>query len=170
MIVALVSFLTQEQVLIVSTSAEIDIDRTEQQITITQNNLFSIEGYREETKKGLDSLMKINSLLPELAPLRLTSKEFYEQDGALNAVLVLEYDNLKDLRKMSVYADQQGNLSYPYMPDFEYTMQTGRIEDRHVRFDEGQDVKFKMERKNMNMPGTYSLLEDWKALEKANDK
>ncbi|CAN0585953.1 unnamed protein product, partial [Ectocarpus sp. 12 AP-2014] len=60
--VALVSFLTQEQLFIVSESAEIRIDKTEQQIQIIQNNLFSIEGYNEETKNGLDTLMQINTL------------------------------------------------------------------------------------------------------------
>jgi hypothetical protein len=170
LVVALVSFLTQEQLFIVSESAEIHIDKTEQQIRIIQNNLFSIEGYNEETKNGLDTLMQINTLREDMAPLRLLSKEFYEEDGMLNAIMILEYDNITDLRKLSVYADEEGNLSYPYMPDFEYIMKTGRIENRYVRFDDGQDVKFKMERKGMKIPGTYSLLEDWKELENTNNK
>lgn len=164
LVLALVSFLSQENLPIVAKSAEINIDRTNQQITIKQNDLFSLEPYRDMARTGLDSLLKVQSLRADMAPLRLINTSFYEEEGKLNAVLQLQYDALKDLRNMSFFADEEGNLSYAYMEDFEYGLQTGRIDGRYVRFDNSSDVKFKMERKGQYPEGIYSLLDDWKAL------
>lgn len=164
LIVALVSFLSQENLPIVAKSAEIHIDRINKQVTIEQQDLISMEQYRDMAKAGLDSLMRTQSLREDMAPLRLVSKRFYEDKGRLNAVLYLQYDDLKDLRNMSFYADDTGGLSYAYMESFEYGLQTGRIDGRDVRFDQGQDVKFKMESKQEYPDGTYSLLEDWYAI------
>lgn len=164
LIVALVSFLSQENLPIAAKSAEIHIDRENRQITIKQNDLISIEQYKDLAKAGLDSLMRANSLVAEMAPLRLAYTNFYETDGKLNATMYLQYDDIKDLRKMSFYADAAGNLSYPYMDDFEYGLQTGRIDERYVRFEEGSDVKFKMQGKQEYPDGMYSLLDDWKSI------
>lgn len=164
LVMALVSFLSQEQLPIVAKSAEIHIDRTNQQVVIKQYDLFSVAPYRDMAKAGLDSLMQAQKLRSDMAPLRLVSKNFYEEDGKLNAKLHLQYDDLKDLREMSFYADDEGNLSYSYMDDFEYSLQTGSIDGSHVRFHTGQDVKFKMGRKGEYPEGIYSLLDDWKAL------
>ena len=168
LIVALVSFLSQENLPIAAKSAEVHIDRTNRQVTIKQYDLVSVEQYRELAKAGLDSLMQARNLIEDMGPLRLTHTSFYEEEDKLNATLYLQYDELKDLRKMSFYADAEDNLSYPYMDSFTYDLQTGRIDGRHVRFDQGQDVKFKMESKQELPDVTYSLLDDWKALIASN--
>lgn len=164
LIVALVSFLSQENIPITAKSAEIHIDRTNRQVTIKQYDLISVEQYRELAKVGLDSLMQVQSLREDMAPLRLTHTSFYEEDDKLNAVLYLQYEDVKDLRKMSFYSDPEENLSYPYMDSFEYDLRTGRVDGRNVRFDQGQDVKFKMEAKQAYPETIYGLLDDWKAL------
>jgi hypothetical protein len=163
-LVALVSFLSQENLPIAAKSAEIHIDRQNRQIRIQQHDLISAEPYKDIAKAGLDSLMCAKSLVPDMAPLRLTHTNFYEEEGNLNATLFLQYDDEKELRKMSFYADDKGNLSYPYMDAFEYNLQTGRIDERYVRFGQGTDVKFKMQGKQSFPEGTYSLLDDWKSI------
>ena len=168
LVVALVSFLSPEYVPIVAKSAEIHIDRKNRQVTITQNDLFSVEEYREAAKTGLDFLMRQTTLRPEMAPLHLVSTNFYEEDGKLNAILHLQYDDLEDLRKMSFYADNRGTLSYSYLDDFEYGLQTGRIDDKYVCFDNDFDVNFRMERKGAYPKEIFSLLEDWKEIVASN--
>lgn len=164
LIVALVSFLTQENIPITAKSAEIHIDRANRQISIKQQDLISVSQYKDLAKTGLDSLIRAKSLVADMAPLRLTHTSFYEENGKLNATLYLQYDGIKDLRKMSFYADEEGNLSYPYMDDLDYVLQTGRIDGRYVRFDSGADVKFKMQTKREYPEGVYSLLDDWKSI------
>lgn len=163
LLVALVSFLSQENLPIAAKSAEIHIDRQNRQIRIQQHDLISVEQYKDIAKAGLDSLMCAKTLVADMAPLRLTHTSFYEEEGNLNATLFLQYDDEKELRKMSFYADDKGNLSYPYMDSFEYNLQTSRIDERYVRFEQGADVKFKMQGKQSFPEGTYSLLDDWKS-------
>lgn len=168
LVMALVSFLSQEQIPIVAKSAEIHIDREYQQITITQRDLFSVEPYRDLAKAGLDTLMKTRSLREDMSPLRLVSTNFYEEEGKLNAVLQLQYDDLKDLSKMSFYADEKENLSYPYITGFRYGLKTGRVDDKHIRFSAEEDVSFHMVSEEIPTEDTYSLLDDWKALTASN--
>ncbi|MFS4416641.1 hypothetical protein [Maribacter sp. 2307ULW6-5] len=167
LLLALVSFLSNDNLPITARSAEIHIDRANRQVTIKQLDLVSVEQYRDVAKVALDSLMQAQTLREDMAPLRLAHTSFYEEEGTLNAVLYLQYEDIKDLRKMSFYADTEENLSYPYMKDFVYELQTGRIDGRHVRFDQGQDVKFRMEGKQAFPDGIYSLLDDWNAIKAA---
>lgn len=165
LVLALVSFLSQENLPIAAKSAEINIDRGNKQVMITQYDIYSLEGYRDLAAIGLDSLMRATVLTNDLAPLKLVSKHFSEKDGKLNAVLYLQYEDIKDLRKVSFYSDEQGNLSYPYMESYNYGLETGKVAKRYVRFDASDDVKFTMEAKEKSLPEMYSLLDDWKKLE-----
>ncbi|QLG46007.1 hypothetical protein [Costertonia aggregata] len=163
---ALVSFLSQEDIPIAAKSAEIDINTTTKQITIHQNDIYSLDPYKEQAKAGLDSLMRTTALVEGLFPIKMTSKHIYEEDGKLYAVLYLNYEDVKDLRKISFHSDANGSLSYPYMESYEYELQTGRKDGRYIRFDTNTGVKFKMKRKELLFDGIYSLSKDWKALEK----
>lgn len=165
LVFALVSFLSTEDIPIGAKSAEIEINTTTKQITLYQYDIYSLEQYREQAKSGLDSLLRTYTLNSDLWPLTMTSKHFFEEDGKLNAILYLQYKDLKDLRKISFYADEEENLSYPYVKEYQYDLQTGRIDGRYVRFDTEQEVKFQMKRKEYPFQGMYSLLEDWKVLE-----
>ncbi len=165
LVFALVSFLSTEDIPIGAKSAEIEINTQTKQIVLRQQDIYSLEQYRNEAKSGLDSLLRTQMLNADLGSLAMTSKHFFEEDGKLNAILYLQYKDIKDLRKISFYADGEGNLSYPYMKDYQYDLQTGRIDGRYLRFDAGQEVKFQMKRKEYPFQGMYSLLEDWKELE-----
>ena len=165
LVFALVSFLSQEDIPIGSKSAEIEINTITKEVILHQKDIYSLEQYKEQAKDGLDSLMRAANLVGDLSPLELTSKHFYEAEGKLNATLQLRYGELEDLRKISFYTDTKGNLSYPYMEGYQYDLQTGRIDERYVRFDANTVVKFKMQRKELRFDGINSLLEDWKALE-----
>ncbi len=165
LIFALVSFFSQENLPIAAKSAEIHIDVVNKQIALYQYDIYSLEQYKEEARKGLNTLMSTTVLHPDLRMLKLANKHFYEEDGKLNVVLHLQYDAIKDLRKISFYLNEEGILSYPYMTEYEYGLQTGNIDNRYVRFKADTNVKFSMQRKEYPFEGMYSLLDDWKMLE-----
>ncbi|MFK7813078.1 MAG: hypothetical protein AB8B59_11325 [Maribacter sp.] len=165
LVFAFVSFLSTEEIPIVAKSAEIVINRKTKQIRLHQYDLHSVEQYRELAKIGLDTLIRTMTLNEELSPISMTSKHLYEEDGKLNAIMYLQYKDEKDLRKISFYADEEGRLSYPFMKDFEYSLETGSADERYVRFEANSDVKFAMQREPKSLEGVYSLAEDWKALE-----
>lgn len=165
LVFALASFLSTEDIPIGSKLAEIDINVKTKQIRLHQYDIYSLEQYNENARAGLDTLMRKNNVIQDLSPISMTSKHIYEENGKLNAILYLQYKDLKDLRKISFYADETGNLSYPYLEDYQYDLSTGRIDGRYVRFDADQNVQFRMGRKDYPFKGIYSLTEEWKQLE-----
>ncbi|KPM32521.1 Hypothetical protein I595_939 [Croceitalea dokdonensis DOKDO 023] len=165
LVYAFVSFLSQEQLPIAATSAEIEINRETRQIRLHQYDLHCTEPYAELAKAGLDSLMRTHTLNADLAPISMTSKHMYEDEGKLNAILYLHYKDDKDLRKISFYADAEGRLSYPYIHQYNYDLEQGRIDGRYIRFDAQNTVKFTMRQKGDLSRKTYSLANAWKALE-----
>ncbi len=166
LVFALVSFFSQENVPVAAKSAAIKIDVVNKQIELHQYDIYSLMDYKEEADKGLEVLMAARALYPDLSKLRLASNFFYEAEGKLNAIFYLQYDDLKDLRAISFYSDVDGNLSYPFIKEYEYRTTTGQIEGRYLRFDGGRDVAFTMQRKEYPFEGMYSMLEVWKTLEK----
>ncbi|TMM58158.1 hypothetical protein FEE95_01650 [Maribacter algarum] len=165
LVFALVSFLSTEDIPIGSKLAEIDINVKTKQIRLHQYDIYSLEQYKENAKAGLDTLMRTNDVIQDLSPISMTSKHIYEEDGKLNAILYLQYQDLKDLRKISFYADEAGNLSYPYLEDYRYDLSAGRIDGRYVHFDANQNVQFRMGRKEYLFKGMYNLAGEWKQLE-----
>ncbi len=134
LVFALVSFLSTEDIPIGAKSARIEIDTKSKQIRLYQYDLYSLEQYSAIAKAGMDTLLRTQNLVEDLSPLKLTSKHFYEEDGKLNAILYLQYQDLKDLRKISFYADEEGNISYPYLEDYQYNLETGKADGRYIRF------------------------------------
>lgn len=165
LVYALVSFLSQDNIPIVATSAEIEINIGTKQISLHQYDIYSLEQYKDVAKAGLDTLMRIENVIDDLSPIFMTSKYIYVEDGKLNATLHLQYKDLKDLRKISIYADEEGNLSYPYLENYNYDLKTGSIDGRYVRFDVGEDIRFTMNQKEESPKEAYSLAKDWKVLE-----
>ncbi|WP_430907688.1 hypothetical protein [Maribacter sp. 2-571] len=167
LVFALVSFLSQEDHPIGAKSAEIYVNRQTKQIRLCQYDLYSLEQYRDRAKTALDILMRTTQLVPQLSPIRMTSKTFYEDDGKLNAILYLDYKNERDLRNISIYADSIGNWSYPHLEEYGYSLKTGSPDERYVRFSPEEDLHFTMERKEYLFDGMYSLLEAYEQLRAA---
>lgn len=164
LVFALMSFLSNENLPIAAKTAEIEIDQQAKQIRLHQYDVYSLEQYKDAARVGLDSLMRAQDLVDALSSIKMTSKYFYEEDGKLNATMFLKYTDIRDLRKISFYADETGALSYPFMKEYEYDSQTGKVNDRYIQFDANENITFTMARKEYLFDGIYSLLDDWKSL------
>lgn len=170
LVYALASFFCVEYPPILAKSATIEIDMNTQQVVLQQYDIVTIPDFKTKAFASFQDMLKASSFVKDLEPLVLTNQHFYEEDEQLNASINFHFEDVKDLRAISMYFDAEKNtLSYPFMEEFKYTAPDAILDERYLHFKVDKNIKFGMSLKpSPELDSTLSLLPEWKRIVAGN--
>lgn len=144
LVMAIISFFLQEAVPVISTDTVFFLDVESKTITIEQHNLSTIKEQEKAAVVGLKLAMKQTTLDDSLQHLKLVSKEVFEEDSKLNAVIKLSYNSLKDIESLGFHLNSDGTYTYYKNNTIELLIDNGVEEEREINFKADKNIKFKM--------------------------